>query len=518
MDNKKNIAQSAFMIAAFTLISKVLGFLREVLIASRYGSGMETDTYFAAITATVVIMGALGTALNTTLIPIFSEVRVNNGKKGQLDYLNNILNVVFVSTIILSVLAYIFSPLVIKVVAKGFVGEQFDLAVKLNRIGIPIIMFLGITHVFSGFLQSNEIFGPHAIMGVPYNLVFLVYLLFFSKDKSITGLMYVSVIAASTQALIQYPAVKHKGYRLNPRINLKDPGLKKALILIMPVLIGSTVRQINGVIDKTLASELVEGSISALTYSQKINELVITVFVMAITTVVFPMLSQAFSDGDTKKIKSIFKEGVNIILLITVPATVGMILLAQPIVRIFFERNAFDATATQMTSSALVFYAVGLVGSSLRLLLNRVFYSFQDTKTPMINGSIAVVLNVILNLLLIKKMQHSGLALATSMAAIFTTILLFFDLKNRIGNIGMKGMLITFIKTSIASLVMGLVVYLVYFKLGKLVITSKLTDLVMLLVSVLAGVIVYFGLCLALKVDEVKVLIKYGSRARGKNE
>lgn len=509
MDNKKHFAQSAFMIALFTLISKGLGFLREVLIASKYGSGMETDTYFAAMTATIVVMGALGTALNTTLIPIFSEVRVNKGKKGQLEYLNNILNTVLIVTIILSILAFIFSPVVMRVVAKGFKGEQFELAVKLNRIGIPIVVFLGFTYVFSGFLQSNEVFGPHAIMGIPYNLVFLIYLLFLSKDKNILSLMVVSVIASSTQTLIQIPAIRHKGYRYSPKVNFKDPGLKKALVLVVPVLLGSAVRQINGVVDKTLASELVEGSISALTYAQKINELVITVFVMAITTVVFPMLSQAFSENNKGQIKKIFNEGINIILLITVPATIGMILLSEPIVRIFFERNAFDAVATQMTSSALVFYAVGLVGSSLRLMLNRVFYSFHDTKTPMINGSIAVVLNIALNLLLIGKMGHSGLALATSIAAIFTTILLFFDLRNKMGKIGLKNILQTFIKTLIASVVMGVVVYLVYFKLGPIIINGKLSDFLVLILSVLLGMITYFILCLVLKVDELKTLIRY---------
>ena len=170
----------------------------------------------------------------------------------------------------------------------------------------------------------------------------------------------------------------------------------------MPVLLGSAVRQINGVVDKTLASELIEGSISALTYAQRINDMVIAVFVMAITTVVFPMLSQAFSQGDDNQLKKILNQGVNIILLVTVPATIGMILLAEPIVRIFFERNAFDAQATFMTSGALVFYSIGLVGSSLRLMLNKVFYSFHDTKTPMINGAMAVMLNIVLNLLFIR--------------------------------------------------------------------------------------------------------------------
>ncbi|MDR7869633.1 MAG: murein biosynthesis integral membrane protein MurJ [Tissierellaceae bacterium] len=509
MTKKQQVAQSALMISIFTLISKGLGFLREVMIASKYGSGMETDTYFVAMTATVIIMGTLGSALNTTLIPIFSEIRGKGGRIAQRKYLNNILNIVILITVILAILAFIFSPVLIKILAKGFEGEQFDMAVRLNRIGLPIVIFLGITYVFSGYLQSNQIFGPHAIMGIPYNFVFLIYLLFFSEGMDISILMLVSVIASSTQFLIQYPAVRHSGYRYSLNVNLRDPYLKKAMILVVPVLLGSAVRQINAVIDKTLASELIEGSISALTYSQRINEMVISVFVMAITTVVFPMLSEAFSQGDTSQVKRIFNEGVNIILLITVPATIGIMILAEPIVYIFFERNAFNATATQMTSSALFFYSIGLVGSSLRLMLNKVFYSFQDTKTPMINGTIAVILNVVLNLLFISFMAHDGLALATSISAIFTTILLFMDLRKKMGPIGMKDMLVTFAKTLFASIVMGAVVYLIYFKLGSLIGVNKLLELILLLLSVVIGAIVYFVLCMTLKVKEVSRILRF---------
>ena len=508
MTKKQKVAQSAAMIAIFTLISKGLGFLREVMIASKFGSGMETDTYFVSMTATVIIMGTLGTALNTTLIPIFSEIGENHGKKAQRRYLNSVLNLIFLITIILAIIAFLISPLIIRVLAKGFEGEQFDLAVRLNRIGLPIIIFLGFTYVFSGYLQSRQIFGPHAIMGIPYNLVFLIYLVFFAKDVNISTLMLVSVMASLTQVLIQVPAVRHTGYRYSLNVNLEDPYLKKAMILVVPVLLGSAVRQINGVIDKTLASELIEGSISALTYAQRINDMVIAVFVMAITTVIFPMLSQAFSQGDNEQLKEILNQGVNIILLVTVPATLGMILLAEPIVRIFFERNAFDAQATFMTSGALVFYSVGLVGSSLRLMLNRVFYSFHDTKTPMINGAMAVMLNVVLNLLFIKSMGHNGLALATSIAAIFTTFLLFIDLRKKLGPIGLKGMFITFIKTIFASAIMGIVVYLIYYKLGALVSGKKIIDMLILLSSIAVGAIVYFIVCILLKVEEVSTIFR----------
>jgi putative peptidoglycan lipid II flippase len=338
--------------------------------------------------------------------------------------------------------------------------------------------------------------------------VFLIYLVFFSKNTNIAILMGVSVIAASTQFLIQLPAVRHLGYRYSLNVNLNDPYLKKAMILIFPVLIGSAVQQINVIIDKTLASDLVRGSISALTYSSRINELVISVFIAAIATVVFPMLSSAFSRNEEDVVKDIFKQGVNIILIITIPATIGIMLLAKPMVFLFFQRGAFDDLATTMTSGALVFYSIGLVGASLRLMLNKVFYSFQDTKTPMINGAIAVVLNLVLNFAFIGTMQHRGLALATSLSTTISTVFLFLALRKKLGPLGMGNMFMTFIKTLVSAVIMGVVVYLMYFKLGALLPDVKIIQMIMLLVSVAVGAIVYFIFCILFKIKEMRVLVR----------
>lgn len=508
MTNTHKVVQSAAMIAIFTLISKFLGFLREILIASTYGSGYETDTYFVAMTATVIIMTTIGSSLNTTLIPMFTEIEKKKGKEAKIRFLNNVLNVVFFITIILVFLGFFLSPVVIRILAKDFTGEQFALAVKLNRIGLPIVIFLGFTYVFSGYLHSSEIFGPPAIMGIPYNLVYIIFLVFLAKKGNIHELMLTSVIATSTQFLIQVPAIRHQGYRYSFDIDLNDPYLKKILILILPVVLGSAVQQINTIVDKTLASSLVEGSISALTYASRISDLIISVFVMAITTVIFPMLSRAFSQRDNVQIKRIMGQGINIILIITVPATIGIFILAKPMVRIFFQRGAFDEIATYMTSQALVFYSVGLVGSSLRLMLNRVYYSFQDTKTPMLNGVLAVGLNIVLNLILIKPMGHSGLALATSISAIFTTLLLFIDLKRKLGRIGLKRYLNCFIKALIASVIMGVVVYFTYFGLMSLLPNKWIIDLLILLLSVAVGLFLYIILCSVLRIREIRVLMR----------
>lgn len=507
MSKANKIAQSAMMISVFTLVSKMLGFVREMLIASKYGAGFETDTYFVAMTATTMIMTAAGSALNTSLVPVFTEVEETRGRKGKLQFLNNILNVVFFLSLTIAILGYFLSPLIIKIVAGGFEGEQFALAVKLNRLGLPIVVFLGFTYVFSGFLHSSQVFGPPAIMGLPYNLIFIVFLLFMADKDNIHALMITSVLASSTQFLIQLPAVRHRGFRYSLGANLNDSYIKKTLTLVLPVLLGSAVQQINTIVDKTLASNLVEGSISALNYSAKINDVVVSVFIAAITTVIFPMLSRAFSQGDNAQVKQIMSQGINIILLITVPATIGIMVLAEPIVSIFFERGQFTAKDTIMTSQALFFYSLGLVGISLRLMLNKVFYSLQDTKTPMINGALSVGLNIILNLIFIRFMAHGGLAFATSISTTFTSIMLFISLRKKIGPIGLKGYMRCLIKTLAAALVMGMVVYLVFYGLTDRYDFSKLFETLILLLSIGLGVVVYFTLCIIFKVKELKVLL-----------
>ena len=205
--------------------------------------------------------------------------------------------------------------------------------------------------------------------------------------------------------------------------------------------------------------------------------------------------------------KKIMGYGINLILLITVPATVGLIVLATPIVEIAFQRGAFDTTATLMTSQALTFYSIGLVAMALRLLLTRVYYSLQDTKTPMVNGAVSVVFNIVLNLILIKFMAHSGLALATSIATTIATILLLYGLKKKIGSLGTKGYITTFLKTGLASGIMGLVAYLIYHGMCGLLGVSKLYNLISLLVAVLIAAIIYVALCYVFKVEEVRDVV-----------
>ncbi|MDR7871373.1 MAG: murein biosynthesis integral membrane protein MurJ [Tissierellaceae bacterium] len=507
MNKSRQVAKSALIIIIFNLVSKFLGFLREVLIASKFGSGVETDTFFVAITATSLITGFLSNAISTTFIPVLSEIESKEGKKGKVEHSNNMVNIIFVVSMILVIIGLLTAPVIIKLLARGFKGEQFDMAVKLTRIGLPMILFGGIIGVFTGYLQSEQKFTSTAAIGIPFNFVYIFFLLFLSNKFGIIGLMVSAVIAVAFQFIIQIPEALSSGYTYMFKFDLNDQYIKKVISLSLPVFVGVAINDLNAIVDRTLASSLVSGSISALNYANKLNVLILGVFVSAITTVIFPLLSRQSNSDNISGMKKIMNYGINIIILITVPSTVGMIVLATPIVEIAFQRGAFDAAATLMTSKALVFYSIGLVAMSERLLITRVYYSLQDTKTPMVNGVISVALNIVLNIILVKFMDHAGLALATSIATTMATIMLLCGLKKKVGSLGTKGYIVTFFKTGIASVIMGVFAYLVYHGLYGILGISKINNLISLLVAVVLAVVVYVVLCYVFKIEEVRDLV-----------
>ncbi|NLC97299.1 MAG: murein biosynthesis integral membrane protein MurJ, partial [Erysipelotrichaceae bacterium] len=462
MGRTNKAAKSALLIITFSLGSRFLGFIRETLIAAKFGSGIETDTFFVALTATGLITTLISNAISTTFIPILSEIEAKEGKKGKISHVNNMINIIIFISLFLVIIAWFLSPLIIKLTAKDFEGEQFGLAVNLMKIGLPMILFSGVMGSLTSFLHSEQIHKSSAAIGFPFNFVYIFFLLFLSSKFGIKGLMVAAVVAVMSQLLIQIPEARKTGFQYKFIFDTKDEYIRKALYLSGPVLIGVAINDLNVIVDRTLASGLVTGSISALNYANKLNGLVLGVFVSAITTVIFPLLAKESSSKNIKVMKKIMGYGVNLILLITIPATVGLVVLSTPIVQIAFERGAFTPNDTIMTSSALVFYSIGLVASSLRLLVTRVYYSVQDTKTPMVNGAMSVGLNIVLNLILVKFMAHAGLAFATSIATTIATLLMFYGLKKKIGSLGAKSYIFTFIKSGLASVVMGGVAYFTY--------------------------------------------------------
>lgn len=507
MSSSNKAAKSGLIIISFTLISKFLGFVREVLIASKFGNGAETDTFFIALGIIFLATGLLRNVIGTTFIPIISEIEVREGKYEKNEYTNNIIHIIILVSILIILIALFSTPFIIKIFARGFEGEQFNLAVKLTRIGLPMILFSGAIGVFTAYLQSEGRFLSTAATAIPYNLVYVFFLIFLSNKFGIKGLMVVAVVAIFSQFLIQIPEALSSGYRYKFKIDLKDKYVKRLVILSGPAIISSAMADINAIVDKTLASSLTPGSISALNYADKLNGLILGVFIYAITTVIFPLLSKESNKGNIPGMKEIMKKGVNLIFIITVPATVGLIVLSTPIVEVAFERGEFDVIATAMTAPTLVAYSISLIAKSLRLLVIRLYYSLQDTKSPMVNGGIALVFNIVISLILVQYMDHVGLALATSISTIIASILLILKLKKRIGSFDTIGYIKVFMKTALASAIMGLAAYLIYNGLYSSIGHHTLGNLMSLFLAVGVGAILYGVLCYVFKVEEVRDIV-----------
>ena len=320
---------------------------------------------------------------------------------------------------------------------------------------------------------------------------------------------YGALIGLLGQFIFQLPFAMKRGYKYQPYINFKDEYLNKMLKLVGPVLIGVAVTQINTIVDRTIASTLVEGSISALSYANKLNQFVMGMFIVSISSVVYPMLSKLSTENNKVEFNKSIVTAICTVILLVIPISVGAIILSTPIVKILFQRGAFDDRATYMTSIALVFYSIGMIGFGLRDILGKVFYSLQDTKTPMINGALAMGLNIILNISFVKftNMQLAGLALATSTSALVTVALLFINLRIKIGPFGGKYVASVFVKAIISALLMAIVTRFVYNNLATMLGVGTIKEVITLGLSIMCGALVY-GICVIIfRIKEVDLII-----------
>jgi putative peptidoglycan lipid II flippase len=279
----------------------------------------------------------------------------------------------------------------------------------------------------------------------------------------------------------------------------------------LPVFLGSYVNQINTVVNRTLASTLETGSITALNYANKLNMFAVGIIVISLSTVMYPILSKLASEDNIKAFKHNISKSINIIIISMVPIMVMIMDLSKPIVQILFEEGSFDSRATYLTSTALFYYSIGIVAYGLRDMLSKAFYSLQDTKTPVKNATIAVIINVVLSIVLVKYMGIGGLALSGSISAIITTILLFISLRKKIGKIGFKNIFITFIKVLVSSIIMGIIMKIVYneilgFGISRLGESKKLMGL-SAMICVILGLIVYVLLTLIFNIKEAKEIV-----------
>lgn len=457
----KTTKKTAVILMIIILISKVTGFMRDVVLAQSFGAGDVTDAYLTALNIPVVLFDGISAALGTTFIPMFFKIKENKGDKAVDKFTSNILNIITIISMLLILIGLIFTPQIVKLFAMGFDGEVFNLAVVYSRVLLFAMIFIATNGLISSYLVASGEVYISGLVTIPFNILVIVAIMIGSLTNSYI-MVFGTLFAYVGQLLFQIPFLLKKGYKHSFKIDIKDENIKSILYLVIPVFIGSYINQINAVVNRTLASTLEKGSITALNYANKLNMFAVGIIAIALTTVMYPILSKLASENNMKSFKYNLSKSINIIIILMVPMTVILIMFSTPIVKVLFEDGSFDSRATYLTSTALAFYSVGSLAYGLRDLLAKSFYSLQDTKTPVRNAAISVGINIILSVILVKLMGIGGLALASSISAIVTTSLLFISLRSKIGKIGFKHILIVFGKVFVASLIMGIVIYTTY--------------------------------------------------------
>lgn len=506
---KKNIIKTFSSVFIITLIAKVLGLLRDIVFANFYGTGVEATAYFAAIKIpTQIVDLVLSSAIVSTFIPVFNEIMQKNGKEKANKFAGNFINVVTLIATGISIIGIIFAPQIVNLLAGGFDVQTYNLTVELIRITFPMIIFTAMAFSFVGILQSYGEFNIPAMISGISNLVVIGFLLLFSNTTGIHGVAVCMIVAWALQLLIQLPFAKKFGYKFKFNIDFKDPNLKKVFLLSIPILISTAVLPINNLVSTRLASGMDEGAVAALEYAYKLYIVISGVFTYAIGNIIFPELSRASSNKDNSEFKEIISKAIKLLTFILIPLTLGIIIYSQDIVSVMYQRGEFDLNSTIQTSSALLYYAIGIIGAGVVEIMNKAFYAKQDTKTPLIVGICVIVINVVLSILLGNTiMTFKGLALATSITAMINAIVLTVIANKNEKGIISKELILHIVKILLAAIVMSLVVILLN-RMLSLVLSATLTmNILRMILGALAGVITYFIFTTILKVNEFKILL-----------
>lgn len=517
MGAAKGLFRAAGTIVAVTVLSKLLGFLRETSLASVFGATHATDAYLVAQTIPYLVFASVGVALGTTFIPVMAETKEKRG----IDEAWRMTSTVINATIILAVFFIAFGELLAgplaRLVAPGFGGEVYRLTVHLSRIMFPMVLFQALSGIVGGVLQTENNFTVPAVVGLSFNAIIIGTTLLLGPMYGIQSVAVGTVVAIIVQTALQVPALRRLGYRWQPVLDLRDKGLRRIAILVVPVLIATAVGQMGLVVDRMLASGLAEGSISALNYANRLMTLVPSIFGTAIVTVMFPTLAKFVAAREWERFRAAFAQAAKVVNFIMLPVAMGQAVLRGPIVRLVFERGAFDAAATEATAWALLFFCVGVAVFSLRELINRAFFAVQDTTVPMIVGAVSVVINIVFNLLLVRSLKQGGLALATSLAGVFGVAVLLWKLRRRVGGIGGKAILSSLWRVALASAVMGVAVWASYAWLERTVEgVSVAAQSVRLGGAIVVGCVTYGLLVWMMKVPEMTLAIGLARQVVGK--
>ena len=503
---QKNVVMEAAMLLMVTaVISRILGFLRDILIYNQFGQNRITDAYNAAFSIPdFLYMLLVGGALSSAFIPVFSSYIATGRDNEGWEVASIVFNWVIVLLSIGIFLGFIYTDQLIYLLVPGFDPASMEITVNLTRIMFCQVFFMCFSGISMGILNSFKHFSSPALGSVLYNVGIILGGLFLSMPiearypgYGIAGFSVGVVIGAMLYFLVQVPALKRVGIRYYFSFDLKNPGVRQILLLMFPVLIGLSVSQINLFVNQNLASNLSEGMIAALRTGQRLMQLPVGIFAIAIAVAIFPTMTTNVAKDEIKEFKNTFSLGVRSVFFVTIPSAVGLLVLRVPLIRLIYEYRggAFTHTATLATSEALLYYSIGLFAYGVIHVLSRTFYALKNTAVPVVAGILSIVVNIVFSIILVKPMAQGGLALAYSLAGIFNMLILFIMLRHKIGNIDGNKIMTSFIRIMVASSAMGAIAWSISYGWEKTIGTvGKFAQVGQITVAIVLAVAVYFFL------------------------
>ncbi len=509
-ENSK-IAKAAGVVGLATMLSRIFGFIRDMVVAAFFGAGLVTDAFFVAFRIPNLLRRLLAEgSLTVSFVPVFTDYLKNRSKEDAFELADIAFTTLSIILVIVSCAGVLLSPVIVTIMAPGFVKApaQYELTVFLTRLMFPYIFFISLVALCMGILNALRHFAAPALSPVVLNISMILAALtlrhFFQEP--IVALAIGVMIGGVLQLAMQWPVLVRLGVRLKPNFNFKHPGVRRIGLLMLPAAFGAAIYQINIFVSTIMASLLPSGSVSYLYYADRIVELPLGVFAIAVGTATLPSFSDQVAGGRLEELKKTISFSLRLILFVTIPATIALIALRVPIISVLFQRGAFDANATVLTAQALLCYAVGLWAFSVIRVVVSAFFSLQDTKSPMKAAIVALIVNVIFSLILMFPLKHSGLALATSIASAVNVVMLAIILRRRIGAFLDEAFYRSTFKICISSIVMWGAILLVEIFLPWSIEAPLRERVLFLSVCIAAGMAAYLIVSHLMKCSEMMAI------------
>ncbi len=513
----QSLLKAAGLIAMVTIFSKMLGFIRDWAVMHAFGTSLVSDAYYAAFqlpSFSIILLGGLGGPFHTATVAVFSRlIKDQEAPSEQAKKLaSTFITLTSLLFTVLSILVFFFAYPIMGAILHGGDPALIDSAAKQLQVMSPCILFGGIVGILYGLSNIYNCFFWPSLSPVAMSVTILLGLALMPGDKTGMVLAWSTMAGGLLQLLMQLPEFFRQKFTLKPAFDWQSPEIKQATELLLPATIGTTIGQLTTYVDMFFAASLGAGGWSAVTLANRLVQLPLGVLQTALLIPIFPRFSRAAAEGNYEEIKRNFKTGVISLWLISFPLMVLMMMYTQPMIRLIFQYGKFDAHATELVSTALVFQALQIIPYFARDSITRVFYAFQDSKTPLMIGLFAILLKGILNFLLVPIFKVGGITFAITIVTFTNMALLGILSKKHIRDLGFKEMLIPFFKLAAAGTLMAAIMFATQQGLESahlaqtLGLSVKAGEYTVIILSALVGCGVYLAAALGFKVSEAQYL------------